>query len=169
MIGGQGSVAVSPHETYVIYAVTTTNQTAAAGRGNNLVYESIDGGRFWSELGNPAPQGRVPFVETNDRSTDRGPNEYDLWFGDVRLYRARGVAAGAPGGTQRVPTFNPGAPNWTEVQDGAHADAGALHFDAGIPKLYANDGGVYYSTAGADGPIGGATWQQPARTPTPSW
>ena len=83
---GQGSVAVSPHESYVIFAVVASGQTVAGNDGNDRLFESDDGGRTWTALGNPEPQGRVPFVETNRRGAG-----FDLWFGDISLYRASGV------------------------------------------------------------------------------
>ena len=56
---------------------------------DNNVYESDDGGANWANLGNPQRQGRIPFVVTNQRSNaDGDPNVFDLWAGDVQLFRA---------------------------------------------------------------------------------
>src|SRR5262245_2572000 len=50
------------------------------------VYETIDGVHWQETLTNPAPQGRIPFVETNIRSGAPGEQRFDLWFGDVGLH-----------------------------------------------------------------------------------
>ena len=70
---GRCSMAVSPDESYVLFAVVGTP-----------ILESDDGGQSWPGT-TPirSPQGRIPFVATNKR----GGANYDLWFGDVRLHR----------------------------------------------------------------------------------
>src|SRR5437660_9780477 len=122
-----GSVAVAPSESYVIFALVSGNPTVAGNRGDNKVYESDDGGNAWNLLGNPNPQGRGSFVETNPRS-DRANGAFDLWVGDVSLYRANGVKRNAADtGTRRVDPVG----SWTSVQGTVHADGGALLFSGG--------------------------------------
>src|SRR6266568_4583223 len=70
---GRCSIMASPDESYVLFAVVGTS-----------IFETDDGGQSWPvSYANPTPQGRIPFVATNKRS---GAN-YDLWFGDVSLFR----------------------------------------------------------------------------------
>jgi hypothetical protein len=58
------SITASPQEPYVLFAVVGTS-----------VFESDDAGGTWdTQFANPALQGRIPFVRTNNRS---GPN-FDL-------------------------------------------------------------------------------------------
>ena len=64
------------------------------------IFESDDGGQSWpGTYANPRPQGRIPFVATNQRTGAT----YDLWFGDVRLHRGTCTTPSppAPGGAQR--------------------------------------------------------------------
>ena len=72
--GGFCSIAVSPDEADVLFVTVGAD-----------IYESDDGGVSWTNLGTPdrARQGRIPFVATNARSGD----DFDLWYGDIRLYR----------------------------------------------------------------------------------
>src|SRR5262249_50259262 len=78
---GQGSLAISPDEPYVVFVVVANKTTVAGKIGNNKLYESDDEGQTWTELGNPKPQGRVPFVATSG-----GGGTFNLWFGDVNLF-----------------------------------------------------------------------------------
>ena len=54
------------------------------------IFESDDGGVTWPFEFNVTPiaQGRIPFVVTNQRSNVGGNNVFDLWYGDVSLFRA---------------------------------------------------------------------------------
>ncbi len=81
-----GSIAVSPDESYVIFTVVNTR-----------IFESDDAGATWNEFTNPAAQGRIPFVTTNQRTVG-----FDLWFGDVNLLRAPGTTGAGMGGPTRV-------------------------------------------------------------------
>jgi photosystem II stability/assembly factor-like uncharacterized protein len=167
-IGGTGlpgstrpcSITVSPDESYVLFVVVGT-----------LVFESDDAGVTWTNLGNPQPQGRIPFVVTNQRSDAGGNNRFDLWFADVQLFRANCTtpAIPAPGGANRCPASE----SWSNQQRGAHADGGDLVFDTeaandACPMLYSNDGGVYRNTD--LGPnCHTPNWEQPDVTPHALW
>jgi photosystem II stability/assembly factor-like uncharacterized protein len=109
---GYCSIAASPTESYVLFATSGIS-----------IFESDNGGGTWNtQFGNPVPQGRVPFVRTNKRQGQA----FDLWFGDVTLYRASCTtpANPAPGGTARCPASSA----WTEAQQGAHFDLGEVAF-----------------------------------------
>jgi photosystem II stability/assembly factor-like uncharacterized protein len=104
------SIAVSPDESSVLFATVGTK-----------IFETDNGGGSWNtEFVNPRPQGHVPFVVTNKR---QGRN-FDLWFGDVLLYRARCVTPITPGPDARCPPS--GA--WTKSGTGAHPDMGNVVF-----------------------------------------
>ena len=156
---GLASIAVSPDESYVIFVVASDERTVAgraAGRqGDDKLYESDDGGATWSApLGNPDIQGRVPFVVANDRTLG-----FDLWFGDVRLYRASGISGNMPGPLAgAIPTRIAPATNgerWSFSTTGASSDSGALAFDLSnpaadnkTPLIYGNDSGIFFNRAG---------------------
>jgi uncharacterized repeat protein (TIGR01451 family) len=158
---GRCSIAASPDESYVLVVVFGTR-----------IFESDDGGTTWSrEFANPSPQGRVPFVATNQRSNDGGGNNlFDLWFGDVRLHRAGCTTPTPPaqGGTPRCPASGAWAGPFTRTV-GAHDDAGDISFDSdtavdACPRLFSSDGDVYYNTdVGAD--CHNPNWEQPTTTP----
>ena len=90
-IGGTGglptgfcSIAVSPDESYVLFVTV--------GLTSPDVFESDDAGASWTMLINPeaGPQGRIPFVRTNQRSnTAAGDNIFDLWYGDIPIFTSR--------------------------------------------------------------------------------
>jgi hypothetical protein len=159
--GGISSLAVSPAENYVLFATVNAN-----------LFESDNGGQSWpTSLTVPGNnrQGRIPFVKTNQRITS---NQFDLWFGDVSLFRAAGAtpATPAPGGGTRVPVN----PAWNNMQNGAHNDVADLLFDPratadACPLLFANDGGVYrnlnINAPGCQTPL----WEQPNITPHATW
>ncbi|MCB1037635.1 MAG: hypothetical protein KDD47_27635, partial [Acidobacteria bacterium] len=167
---GRCSLAVSPDEPYVVFAVVGTS-----------IFETENadapGGASWTQTRtNPSPQGRVPFVETNQRS-DAGPdNVFDLWFGDVSLFRVSCTtpAPPAPGGSPRCGTAQ--SPAWVggfTRGAGGHDDTGALLFDPlaandACPLLMSSDGGVYFNTdttADCHNP----DWEQPNVTPHALW
>jgi hypothetical protein len=165
---GRCSIAASPHEADVIFAT----------RGAWL-YESDDGGATWTNLGTPDSrrQGRIPFVETNDR----GGDNFDLWYGDVRLYR--GVCTGNAGGGLRCPMANldpsdPQPAGWAGPFTrlvGGHDDVGGIVFDPtgdglnDCPTLFASDGGVYYNTIDREESCHDPEWEQPVVTPHALW
>ena len=149
--GGRCSIAVSPDESYVVFI-------AAA---DNNVYESDNGGANWTNLGNQSPQGRIPFVVTNQRSDDGGTNRFDLWYSDTQLFRAACTTPNpaAQGGAARCPT----AASWTNHQGGAHWDAGHLVFDTAVavdacPRVYSTDGGAHTNTVNGSPGCHAPTW-----------
>lgn len=155
--GGRCSIAVSPDEPYVIFVVAGLT-----------IFESDDGGTTWTTFANPAPQGRIPFVATNDRAG----TSFDLWFGDIQLFRAACTTPtpAAPGGALRCPT----SANWINSQAGAHMDAGDIAFDSQVaisacPWLYSNDGGIYVETQGTSPACHTPAWEQPTVTPHALW
>ena len=171
---GRCSLAVSPDEAYVLFAVVGTS-----------IFESVDNGATWAQTrSNPSPQGRIPFVATNQRSTPAGPdgaqdggaNVFDLWFGDVSLFRVQCTtpAVPAPGGSPRCGTG--AAPPWAGpfTRDvGGHDDMGSIVFDPeaaddACPLLMSSDGGIYYNldvTPDCHNP----NWEQPDVTPHGLW
>ena len=157
-VGGRCSLAISPDEPWVIFIVDGTT-----------VRESNDAGATWTNYGAlPGNGGRVPFVATNDRA---GAG-YDLWSGDVNLFRATCTtpAAAAPGGAQRCP----GMAAWTTETTNSHLDVGDIAFDSQVapdacPILFSNDGGVYVETQGTSPACHTPTWEQPAVTPHALW
>ncbi len=168
--GGRCSIAISPHEANVIFVT----------QGQD-VHESDDGGATWTPLGTPdrRRQGRVPFVVTNPRSA----NTFDLWFGDVSLFRGACTSNPAGGGL-RCPMAVVGNPQpnppagWSGPftrTAGAHDDVGDLAFDPtrtdndACPILFSNDGGVYLNTTSTDPNCHTPTWEQPNKTPHALW
>jgi len=157
---GRGSITVSPDEPYVLFAVAGTT-----------IYESDDGGATWpTVITNPRPQGRIPFIVTNQRSG----NTFDLWFGDVQLHRATCTtpASPSPGGTPRCPTNSWIGP-FTRAA-GGHDDTGDLVFDPAAttdacPILLSSDGGVYYNTISGSPGCQNPVWEQPNITPHSLW
>jgi hypothetical protein len=145
---GRCALAASPDESYVLFA---------AASDNNL-YESDDAGATWTNRGtpDPTPQGRIPFVKTNKRASN-----FDLWFGDVGLFRqgCTTPASPAPGGSARCPTGG-WAGSFTRPA-GGHDDTGDLIFDNTVsqdacPVLMSSDGGVHVRTGGCASP----TWNR---------
>ncbi|MEM1188142.1 MAG: hypothetical protein AAGI72_06435 [Pseudomonadota bacterium] len=163
-LGSRCSIAASPHEADVILAVVGTT-----------LYESDDGGATWTNMGTPGGrrQGRIPFVETNDR----GDDQFDLWFGDVGLYRGACTSNPVAGGLRCPPgnqiASSPPPPGWAGSFTGgagAHSDVGTVVFDTAAavdacPTLFASDGGVYYNTDDNQDSCHDPQWDQPAVTP----
>ncbi len=151
---GRCSIAASPDESDVLFIYAADNN----------VYESDNAGGAWFNLGNPQPQGRIPFVVTNQRADTPGPtNKFDLWAGDTQLFSADCTTPTdlTNTTTRRCPT----SASWTNRQNGAHFDGGDLLFDSqdadGIdacPVLYSSDGGVHTNTIGASPGCQNPTW-----------
>jgi hypothetical protein len=97
LFGGISSIDASPDEANVLFATVGTS-----------ISQSTDGGVTWTPLTNPSPQGRIPFVKTNQRSGAT----FDLWFGDVRLFRATCTTPAGGGAAARCP-----ANSWINVGD----------------------------------------------------
>ena len=175
--GGVCSIAVSPHESNVLFATAGTS-----------IYTSIDGGDSWfdSPIGEPGnTQGRIPFLETNEIDN----NTFDLWYGDINLYSKSCTTplSTDPFYDNLVNNFrcnDVGVNNsiWVNQQTGAHADVGAILFDPTVstnscPILFSNDGGVYYNTNSPGVSFGNAAtvnchnpvWQQPFVSPHALW
>ncbi|MGB5987881.1 MAG: choice-of-anchor D domain-containing protein [Desulfobacterales bacterium] len=159
--GGRCSLAVSPDESYVLFAVVGTT-----------IFESDDGGQSWpTTYANPTPQGRIPFVATNQRAGAT----YDLWFGDVSLFRGTCTtpAVPAPGGSQRCNASAAWAGGFTR-STGGHDDCGDIAFDPQVatdacPILFSSDGGVYRNTLGVSPGCHSPQWEQPTVTPHALW
>lgn len=107
---GTCSIVPSPDESSVLFATVGTR-----------IFQTDDGGGSWNtEYVNPRPQGRVPFVATNKRQG----RSFDLWFGDVILYRASCTTPVTPAPGARCPASS----TWTTVASGAHPDMGNVVF-----------------------------------------
>ncbi len=170
LASGRCSLAVSPDESYVLFAVAGTS-----------IYESDDAnsptGATWTQTRtNLSPQGRIPFVQTNQRSNQGLVNVFDLWFGDVSLWRVGCTTPSppVPGGPPRCGTGNspPWAGPFTRAV-GGHDDMGALLFDPTVPNdrcpiLMSSDGGVYYNTDTTND-CHNPDWEQPDVTPHALW
>ncbi|HEY0680188.1 MAG TPA: sialidase family protein [Chitinophagaceae bacterium] len=165
---GQHSLAMSPNDNNVLFATTGV---VPAGGVNPFpsIFESDDGGVTWpSSITIPAAnaQGRIPFVKTNQRIAS---NQFDLWYGDVSLFRTTGTVPGAAGGV-RVPAN----PAWTNVQNGGHNDVADVMFNPqatadACPLLFANDGGVYRNLSINSPNCMTPLWEQPNVTPHATW
>jgi hypothetical protein len=164
---GVCSIAASPFEKEVLLAAVGAN-----------AWESDNGGVSWTNLGTPDArrQGRVMFVATNRR----GGEGFDLWYGDVSLFRAR---CGVGGAGLRCPMARTGAAaspppaGWSGPftrSAGAHDDAGDLVFDTKAqsdpcPALFSSDGGVYFNTKTTSPDCHTPLFEQPDVTPHGLW
>lgn len=167
--GGVCSIAASPDDPDVLFVTVGTN-----------IYESEDGGDTWTSLGTPdsARQGRIPFVEVNDRTGDA----FDIWFGDVHLYRGSCTSNPDPGQTHCPAAYladdPPDAPpaGWAGPYTrhaGGHDDVGGIVFNTSVamdrcPTIFSSDGGVYWNT-GLSGDCQVPIWEQPSVTPHGLW
>jgi uncharacterized repeat protein (TIGR01451 family) len=181
--GGLCSIAASPDEPYVLLVAASDSNFYESDNANAAT------GSTWANLGTPDSrrQGRIPFVVTNDRAG----TAFDLWYGDVSLFRGGCTtpATPAPGGVNRCPAgaVTPASPppaGWAgpftragtvpaPPAQAAHDDAGDLVFDTSAatdacPVIFSSDGGVYRNTnlgAGCHTP----SWEQPNVTPHALW
>ncbi|MFN8061467.1 MAG: choice-of-anchor D domain-containing protein [Vicinamibacterales bacterium] len=159
--GGRCSLAVSPDESYVLFAVVGTS-----------IFESDDGGQSWPvTYANPSPQGRVPFVATNQRAGAA----FDLWFGDVGLHRGTCTTPNpaTQGGAQRCQASASWAGPFTRA-NGGHDDTGDIAFAPGVandacPIYFSSDGGVYRNTLTTSPGCQTPAWAQPTTTPHGLW
>ena len=161
--GGECSLAVSPDESYVLFAVVGT-----------ALFESDNNGASWpNTFTNPGPQGRIPFAVTNQRANNGMTNVFDLWLGDVSLWRASCTTPNPPaqGGARRCPA-NTWSAGFTRAA-GGHDDTADLVFDGAAvdacPAIMASDGGVYRNTTVASPGCQSPTWEQPNVTPHALW
>jgi photosystem II stability/assembly factor-like uncharacterized protein len=155
--GGWGKIAASPNESYVLFVVV-----------GSRVYESDNGGSSWPHTFIlPNNNGRFPFVRTNDRAG----NTFDLWTGDVVVWRATCTTPATPaqGGAARCSAVA----TWTAANNGAHNDVGDVVFATAAldacPLLYCCDGGVYFNTVGTNPACHTPVWEQPTVTPHALW
>ncbi len=151
---GRCSLAASPDENYVLFAAASDNN----------IYESDNSGTNWNNLGTPQnnPQGRIPFVKTNKRQ-----NNFDLWFGDITLFRAGCTtpAQPQPGGNRRCPTAPGGYAGPFTRSVGGHDDVGDLVFNPTVntdscPRLFSSDGGAHVNTNTSNPGCQSPTWQR---------
>lgn len=153
--GGRCSIAASPHEADVLFAVVVTD-----------LYTSRNGGRSWSLNMPYAPrQGRIAFVKTVPRSSTR----FDLWLGDVYLYRKE---CRTPTGRMRRSRCSRREADWIQSGNYAHPDLGDVSFasNAGAcPLLVSTDGGVYYNTRRQSPQCHEPLWQHPLKSPHALW
>lgn len=157
---GLCSIAISPDESYVLLAVV-----------GSTIYQTVNGVNWVQNVNNPRPQGRIPFVATIQRSNEGEQDVFDLWFGDIKLFRFRCTtpAVREPGGSPRCaadPTAGP--------FESAHDDAGDIVFDALVekdacPLIYSSDGGVYRNTLTSSPDCHNPRWTQPDVTPHALW
>jgi photosystem II stability/assembly factor-like uncharacterized protein len=144
---GRCSIAASPDEAYVLFVVASDNN----------LYETDDAGANWTNHGSNGAQGRIPFVETNQRSDSGGNNRFSIWYADTQLLRGDCTTPNPPAQGGAVRCGN--ASGYGNQQTGAHWDAGALVFDPAVavdscPMIYSSDGGVHRRTGGCESP----TW-----------
>lgn len=147
------SLAVSPDESYVMFATAS----------NNHAWESDDSGATWTDIGKfgDPGQGRIPFVSTNNRTAG-----FDLWFGDVTLWRVACTtpATPAPGGTTRCGVG--GTVNGPFTRSvGGHDDLGSVAFDSAAandacPRLFSSDGGAHVNQTGGNPACQNPTWNR---------
>jgi photosystem II stability/assembly factor-like uncharacterized protein len=158
---GLSSIAVSPDEPDVLFATSS-----------RLAFQSVDGGNSWPDtLAFAYPESRnharVPFVATNKRAG----RAFDLWYGNIELYRAACTTADSPAsGEARCP------PNdWGSSQNsGAHADVGEILFQPGLsrdacPVMFSNDGGVHFNTRTTIPFCHSPAWHKPDVAPFAMW
>lgn len=161
LFSGRCSIAASPDESYVLFAVVGLS-----------IFESDDGGGTWNtSFVNPAAQGRIPNINTNKRTG----SSFDLWFGDVSIFRGGCTtpAVPAPGGAARCPASGTWAGGFTRGS-GAHDDTGDIVFDTGVssdrcPRLMSSDGGVFRNTLVLSPGCQTPAWEQPNVTPHGLW
>ncbi|MCP4308104.1 MAG: hypothetical protein GY788_25160 [bacterium] len=165
--GGFGlcSIAISPVDPNTVFVASELG-----------IAESRDGGMtFPTFYPNPEPttQGRIVNIAVNSL----GGNQYNLWFGDVGLWRGacQGTAGGGGPPNCNLPPIGAGPAAWTNVTTGAHDDAGGLLFSNATtnacPIAYANDGGIYTNNNATMGPLACQTplWAKPSVSPTALW
>lgn len=159
---GVCSIASSP------YYPSTPNLFAVVG---TQVFETTDRVHWTQTRTNPQPQGRIPFVETNKRSFF--PGAFDLWFGDVLLWRVTcdaNVTMGPRCGTGNVPAWSLPMVDWGN----GFGDQGALAFDPYVsvdacPLLNSADAGVVVNDIAAIPDCQTPAWKVPTVTPRGLW
>ena len=157
---GVCSIAASPDEAYVLFMVV-----------GKVIYESDDAGQSWRGFASPSYGGRVPIVRTNRRSN----HGFDLWFGDVSLFRAECKTPNPPqvSGAPRCPATTTWAGPFTR-DAGGHDDIGDLIFSPddsvdACPVMFSSDGGIYLNTISQKPLCQSPKWTQPDVTPHALW
>ena len=151
------SLTVSPDEANVLFMSVGTR-----------IFESRDGGASWqTEFANNHSQGRIPFVKVNDRAG----SAFDLWYGDIQLFRA---SCSTPTNTTSTNQRCPASGSWTNAQTGAHWDVGDIVFNPtaaidACPVLFSNDGGIYYNQNISNPNCHDPNWEQPQTSVTALW
>ncbi len=145
---GRCTLTVSPDENYVLLATNGLQAYETDNAGNAA-------GANWVSLGqiDSSTQSREAFVKVNDRTG----TAFDVWVGNVSLYRAGCTtpAAPAPGGANRCGGPGTWAGPFTRTV-GAHDDVGAIVFNVtqnvdACPVVFSSDGGMHVNTdTGAD-------------------
>ncbi|HUR83272.1 MAG TPA: choice-of-anchor D domain-containing protein [Thermoanaerobaculia bacterium] len=160
--GGFCSIAASPDEAHVLFVAQS-----------NTVFESDDGGTTWPFMYSaPTSGGRTPtFVATNQRAGAA----YDLWFGNITLFRAGCTTPNPPnpGGAQRCAGSGSWAGNMTRAV-GGHDDTSDIAFVPGVandacPRYFSSDGGIYRNTRTTHPGCQSPAWAQPNVTPHALW
>ena len=157
---GRCSLAASPYDQQNLFAVVGTR-----------IYESKVAGEWVNTRTNPSPQGRIPFVATNARSTAPAGTQFDLWFGDVSLFRVPCDSNNSPScGTGNNPVWQGGYTRGA----GGHDDMGDIAFDPAAsvdacPILMSSDGGVYHNLDSVSPGCQAPSWEQPDVTPHGLW
>ncbi len=157
---GRCSLAASPYDQANLFAVVGTR-----------IYESKAAGEWVNTRSNPSPQGRIPFVATNVRSSAPAGSTFDLWFGDVSVYRVACDRNNNPScGSGSSPPWQGG---YTRSA-GGHDDMGDIAFDPSAandacPVAMSSDGGVYRNLLGVSPACHAPSWEQPDVTPHGLW
>ena len=151
------SLTVSPDEANELFMPVGTR-----------ISESRDGGASWpTGFANNHSQGRIPFVKVNDRAG----SAFDLWYGDIQLFRA---SCSTPTNTTSTNQRCPASGSWTNAQTSAHWDVGDIVFNPtaaidACPVLFSNDGGIYYNQNPSNPNCHDPNWEQPQTSVTALW
>jgi len=164
LTAGRCSLTVSPDEAYVLFAVVGRT-ISESDDGQNWTLNSYVNPDVTTS---PNGGGRIPFAATNQR---QGAT-YDLWFGDINLFRGTCTtpAKPAPGGARRCTAGT----TWPDSDAGAHQDVADIAFAQGVavdacPVLFSSDGGVYRNTNTTSPGCHTPAWVQPTVTPHALW
>ncbi|HEX6850036.1 MAG TPA: hypothetical protein VF139_01425 [Candidatus Polarisedimenticolaceae bacterium] len=154
------SLAASP------YSPNNLNLIATVG---TKIYETTAAGIWTETRTNPLPQGRIPFVATNKLSD---PGKFDLWFGDVLLYRVQcdDAATGPKCGTGTTPAWSANLVDWGN----GYGDQGEILFDPTVsanacPLLNSADGGVVYNQKTTHPACQTPAWKDPVVSVRALW
>ena len=132
-------LTVSDSNPNIMYVICTQSGEATS------VYASTNGGETWTERGLPTMQSGGQTIEFT-----RGQAWYDLDIAVDPTNPGGLIAGGVP--IRRSPD---GGFNWEGFAGGMHVDQHLILFDKEDPRriLFGNDGGVYYTENGTEGPV----------------